>query len=58
MTFAFWRRCWDASVATETLSEDLKANQVLVQMVAAPITPNDFHEVRVVLTPTCPQTAG
>lgn len=34
------------SVATETLSEDLKANQVLVQMVAAPITPNDFHEIK------------
>lgn len=34
------------SVATETLSEDLDANQVLVRMVAAPITPNDFTQVK------------
>lgn len=34
------------SVSTETVSEDLSDNQVLVKMLAAPITPNDFTQVK------------
>lgn len=35
-------------VETETVSEDLAAGQVLVRMVAAPMTPNDFSQVSLV----------